>query len=109
MTSPSAFLYRYTPGSVGIVRILASKSIHAAADASSARGESTILLDGNLAGCVTKRADEPSTRPVGAAFSLSIPDAWNRPASLAVRADARAEYVLRSAPISAADYQVAGR
>src|SRR3954469_18049115 len=27
MTSPSAFLYRYTPGSVGIVRIFDSKSI----------------------------------------------------------------------------------
>src|SRR5579863_900175 len=27
MTSPSAFLYRYTPGSAGIVRIFASKSI----------------------------------------------------------------------------------
>src|SRR6476469_7119615 len=27
MTSPSAFLYRYTPGSVGIVRIFDNKSI----------------------------------------------------------------------------------
>src|SRR5580765_8400765 len=27
MTSPSAFLYKYTPGSVGIVRILASRSM----------------------------------------------------------------------------------
>src|SRR5258708_2631537 len=27
MTSPSAFLYRYTPGSVGMVRIFCSRSI----------------------------------------------------------------------------------
>src|SRR5271166_5076552 len=52
MTSPSAFLYRYTPGSVGMVRILACKSI--------ARGIFfLILLDGVPPRCVTKRTREP--------------------------------------------------
>src|SRR2546430_2700063 len=54
MTSPSAFLYRCTPGSAGIVRIFAGKSMGAR--------NVLILLDGRCVRCVTKMADEPHFR-----------------------------------------------
>src|SRR5215831_9069562 len=45
MTSPSAFLYKYTPGSVGMVRILARRSMaQADADYSNSMERAPIVL-----------------------------------------------------------------
>src|SRR5947207_1631365 len=65
MTSPSAFLYRYTPGSVGIVRIFDSKSINSTAGApcagqSAREREQTYSIGWENSSVCYKKADEPA-------------------------------------------------
>src|SRR5579859_4877747 len=63
MTSPSAFLYRYTPGSVGIVRILACRSM--------ARGISNSNWIGRLR-VVLQKGQMPLYCAARAAFSRTF-------------------------------------